>query len=79
MLGKPNTRSACLRWQLLYFVGIGIPLEWRLFFIAALPIVSALLLVAGAGEDVGRGALKRRMYRKLDVRTRQELLDFLAG
>ncbi|MEG1435247.1 MAG: helix-turn-helix transcriptional regulator [Gordonibacter sp.] len=61
---------------LLYFVGIGIPPEWRLFFIAALPIVSALLLVAGAGdpfpsarsgagEDVGRGALERRMYRKL--------------
>ncbi|MDR3315811.1 MAG: LuxR family transcriptional regulator [Coriobacteriales bacterium] len=30
---------------LLYFVGVGIPVEGRIFYIAALPLVSALLLV----------------------------------
>lgn len=29
----------------LYFVGIGIPEHWRVFFIAALPIMAALLLI----------------------------------
>ena len=61
--------------SLLYFVGIGIPLEWRLYYIAALPLISALLLtmgsvdpfrsaVSGAGEGRGRTP-ERRMYRKL--------------
>lgn len=60
---------------LLYFVGVGVPLEWRLFYIAALPVIAALLLtmgtvdpfrsaVSGAGEGRGRTP-ERRMYRKL--------------
>lgn len=61
--------------SLLYFVGVGILLEWRLFYIAALPLISALLLtmgavdpfrsaVSGAGEGRGRTP-ELRMYRKL--------------
>lgn len=60
---------------LLYFVGIGIPPEWRLFYIAALPLVSGLLLsmgsadpfpsaVSGAGEGRGKGPVQH-LYRKL--------------
>lgn len=55
----------------LYFVGVGIPPEARLFFIAALPLVSALLLTMGspdpfpaaddaAGEGVERGSFEWR-------------------
>lgn len=61
---------------LLYFVGIGIPEAWRLFYIAALPFVSSLLLtmggadpfpsaISGAGEARDRRAPERRMYHKL--------------
>lgn len=60
----------------LYFVGVGIPPELRLFFIAALPLISALLLTMGnpdpfpaaddnAGESVARGSFEWRAYRKL--------------
>lgn len=60
---------------LLYFVGIGIPPEWRLFYIAALPLVSGLLLsmgsadpfpstMSGAGEGRGKGPVQH-LYRKL--------------
>lgn len=60
----------------LYFVGVGIPQEIRLLFIAALPLMSALLLTmgnpdpfpaaaTGAGEDAARKSPERRMYRKL--------------
>ena len=61
--------------SLLYFVGVGIPLEWRLFYIATLPLISALLLTMGSVDPFrsaipdareGRGlAPERRMYRKL--------------
>lgn len=61
---------------LLYFVGVGIPEAWRLFYIAALPLVSALLLtmgtadpfpsaVSGAGEGRGNRSPEQRLYRKL--------------
>ncbi|MBC2889881.1 LuxR C-terminal-related transcriptional regulator [Gordonibacter massiliensis (ex Traore et al. 2017)] len=60
---------------LLYFVGVGIPAEWRLFYLAALPVASGLLLsigsidpfpsaVSGTGEGRGRGPVQR-LYRKL--------------
>ena len=73
--------------SLLYFVGIGVPLEWRLFYIAALPLASALLLtmgsvdpfrsaVSGAGEGRGRTP-ERRMYRKLVAAS--ALVAFTAG
>ncbi len=72
----------------LYFVGVGIPAEIRLFFIAALPLVSALLLTMGnpdpfpsatpdAGEDAARKSPERRMYRKLVVAS--ALVAFTAG
>lgn len=62
--------------SLLYFAGVGIAPELRLFYLAALPLVSALLLVtgvpdpfpsavSGAGEELGRHAPERRVYRKL--------------
>lgn len=61
---------------LLYFVGVGIPETGRLFYIAALPLVSALLLtmgaadpfpsaVSGAGESRGNHSPEQRLYRKL--------------
>lgn len=67
---------ALLLASLLYFVGVGLPSEARLFFIAALPLASALLLTmgkadpfpaaaVGAGEGRGHGAPERRLYRKL--------------
>lgn len=67
---------ALLLASLLYFVGIGIPVEWRLLYIAALPIVSGLLLamgttdpfsstISGAGEQRDRRSPERRIYRKL--------------
>ena len=72
----------------LYFVGVGIPAEIRLFFIAALPLVSALLLTMGnpdpfpsatpdAGEDATRKSPERRMYRKLVAAS--ALVAFTAG
>ena len=62
--------------SLLYFVGVGIPSELRLFYLAALPLISALLLVmgaadpfpsamSGAGENLDRRSPERRVYRKL--------------
>ncbi|MEE0594298.1 MAG: helix-turn-helix transcriptional regulator, partial [Eggerthella lenta] len=62
--------------SLLYFAGVGIAPELRLFYLAALPLVSALLLVmgaadpfpsamSGAGEDLDRRSPERRVYRKL--------------
>ena len=62
--------------SLLYFAGVGIAPELRLFYLAALPLVSALLLVmgaadpfpsamSGAGEDLDRRSQERRVYRKL--------------
>lgn len=67
---------ALLLASLLYFVGIGIPVEWRLLYIAALPIASGLLLamgtpdpfpstLSGAGERRDRRSPERRLYRKL--------------
>lgn len=60
---------------LLYFVGIGIPSEGRLFYIAALPLMSGLLLSMGSadpfpsaatGESEGRPRSPvRHLYRKL--------------
>lgn len=63
---------------LLYFVGVGMPSELRLFYLAALPFVSALLLVMGprdpfqvdasaVGENLDRHSPERRVYRKLVV------------
>ena len=60
---------------LLYFVGVGIPHAWRLFYLAALPVASGLLLsigsvdpfpsaVSGTGEGRGKGPVQR-LYRKL--------------
>ena len=62
--------------SLLYFAGVGIAPELRLFYLATLPLVSALLLVmgaadpfpsamSGAGEDLDRRSPERRVYRKL--------------
>lgn len=62
--------------SLLYFVGVGLPVEWRLFYLAALPVVSGLLLAmgspdpfsfaaTGAGEQRDRRSPVRRIYRKL--------------
>ena len=62
--------------SLLYFVGVCIPSELRLFYLAALPLISALLLVmgaadpfpsamSGAGENLDRRSPERRVYRKL--------------
>lgn len=73
---------------LLYFVGIGIPPQWRLFYLAALPVVSAFLLVggeadpfsssrSGVGEGGSSGPLARRMYRKLVAAS--ALVAFTAG
>lgn len=64
--------------SLLYFVGVGIPPELRLFYLAVLPLMSALLLAMGArdpfqtdastaGEGLGRRSPERRVYRKLVV------------
>ncbi|MCB7036142.1 response regulator transcription factor [Eggerthella sinensis] len=64
--------------SLLYFVGVGVPAEWRLFYIAALPLMSSLLLVmgsvdpfsstvSGVGERRDRRSPERRIYRKLVV------------
>lgn len=61
---------------LLYFVGIGVPEGWRLFYIAAMPVVAGLLLsmgstdpfssaVSGVGERRDRRSPERRIYRKL--------------
>ncbi len=60
---------------LLYFTGVGIPDVWRLFYLAALPLVSGLMLtmksadpfhaeVSGAGEYRDCTPV-RRLYRKL--------------
>lgn len=62
--------------SLLYFVGVGLPEEWRLFYLASLPVVSGLLLSmgsadpfssdeSGAGEQRDRRSPERRIYRKL--------------
>ena len=67
---------ALLLASLLYFVGVGLPSEARLFFIALLPLVSALLLTmgkadpfpaaaTGVGESRDRRAPEHRLYRKL--------------
>lgn len=72
----------------LYFVGVGIPPELRLFFIAALPLISALLLTMGnpdpfqaaddnAGESVARGSFEWRAYRKLVAAA--AIVAFTAG
>ena len=72
----------------LYYVGIGVPPELRLPFIAALPIVSALLLTMGnadpfpsaapdMGEQMARRSPERRMYRKLVAAS--ALVAFTAG
>lgn len=72
----------------LYYVGIGIPPELRLLFIAALPIVSALLLTMGdadpfpsaaptEGELMARRSPERHMYRKLVAAS--ALVAFTAG
>lgn len=72
----------------LYFVGVGIPPELRLFFIAALPLMSALLLTMGnpdpfpaaddnAGESVARGSFEWRAYRKLVAAA--AIVAFTAG
>ena len=64
--------------SLLYFAGVGIPPELRLFYLAALPLVSALLLAMGAadpfpsamlnvGESLDRRSPERRVYRKLVI------------
>lgn len=69
---------ALLLASLLYFVGVGVPAEWRLFYIAALPLMSSLLLVmgsvdpfsstvSGVGERRDRRSPERRIYRKLVV------------
>lgn len=62
--------------SLLYFVGIGLPVEWRIFYIAALPTVSALLLTMAEndpypsampteGDSLDRHDLIHRVYRRL--------------
>lgn len=72
----------------LYYVGIGITPELRLLFIAALPIVSALLLTMGdadpfpsaaptEGELMARRSPERHMYRKLVAAS--ALVAFTAG
>lgn len=72
----------------LYFTGIGVPEQARLFFIGALPLISALLLtmnvpdpfdvvLAPAGESEKGGSTARRMYRKLVAAS--ALVAFTAG
>ncbi len=72
----------------LYFVGIGLPEQVRLFFIGALPLVSAMLLTmnvpdpfdvgqASAGESEQGRAKARRLYRKLVAAS--ALVAFTAG
>ncbi len=74
--------------SLLYFVGIGVPVEWRLFYIAALPVISGLLLAmgkpdpfssadSGAGERRGHTSPERRIYRRLVAAS--ALVAFTAG
>lgn len=71
----------------LYFVGVGLPPEWRPFFIASLPVLSALLLtmgaadpfssaISGAGEDHKKTPLRRK-YHKLVAAS--ALIAFTAG
>lgn len=61
---------------LLYFVGVGIPTEWRLFYIAFLPLCSGILLSMqnrdpfqsaplGAAQNKAERAFAGRMFRKL--------------
>lgn len=60
---------------LLYFVGVGIPASWSLFFAAALPVIAALLLTmtpadpflaASAGNDENlKNPQVKRIYREL--------------
>ncbi len=72
----------------LYFTGIGVPEQARLFFIGALPLISALLLtmnvpdpfdvgLAPAGESEKGSSTVRRMYRKLVAAS--ALVAFTAG
>ncbi len=72
----------------LYFTGIGVPEQARLFFIGALPLISALLLtmnvpdpfdvgLAPTGESEKGRSTARRMYRKLVAAS--ALVAFTAG
>lgn len=72
----------------LYFVGIGIPVEWRLPYIAALPLFSAFLLTmrsdeqfpAGAAfeeHDHGANKAERRIYHRLVAAS--AVVAFTAG
>lgn len=72
----------------LYFTGIGVPERARLFFIGALPLISALLLTmkvpdpfdadsTSAGESERGRQTARRMYRKLVAAA--ALVAFTAG
>lgn len=61
----------------LYFTGIGIPEQWRLFFVAALPIASALMLTMAPSdpfpsatsckEEDTKSAPVKRLYRNLVI------------
>lgn len=73
---------------MLYFVGVGVPEQMRLFFIAALPLAAALLLTMGAADpfpsalsgaaEQARGSLpERRVYRKLVAAS--AIVAFTAG
>ncbi len=72
----------------LYFTGTGLPEQVRLFFIGALPLISALLLtmevpdpfdadLASKGESEQGRLAARRMYRKLVAAS--ALVAFTAG
>lgn len=63
---------------LLYFVGVGIPKEWRLAYVSVLPLLSALMLtmpvadpfpasVVGAHEVSSKHTPQRRLFWKLVI------------
>lgn len=73
---------------LLYFVGVGLPVEWRIFYIALLPLVSALLLTMvendpypsatlAEGSPLDRRDLIHRVYHRLVLAS--ALVAFSAG